>query len=162
MSVWDTYEAHITARGGTKRGASKQREERLIWNHLVDNLSYTQAVVDGYERNVGIMNSDNLEEKTIIAMPGEDLRHGALVEWMDNKWLITERDANTTIYTKCKMIQCNYYLQWVNENNQIVGQYVRVEDGTKFKTEFRCTVMCRNNHPLNCWEGARKDYIATA
>ena len=132
MGVWDTYGAYITAKGGTKRGHALQKEQRYILNHLVDSMSYQTAIVDGVERQVGIINSDNYNEKSIIAMPGEDLRHGALVEWMDNRWLITYRDANTTLYTKCKMEQCNYLLKWMSPDGRVIEQWAIVSDGTKF------------------------------
>ena len=134
MEPWDVYGARIASKGGSKLEAAKQREVRYIQNHLIDNMSYHTALVDGEERKVAIINSDNLNEKTIISMPGEDLRHGALVEWMDNRWLITDRDVNTTLYTKCKMLQCNYLLKWVNSDNQIVEQWTVVSDGTKYLT----------------------------
>lgn len=134
MGVFDVYEARINAKGRTKRGAALQREKKYLRDHLPDNLSYQEAVVDGEARLVSIANSDNLNEKTIFSLPDEDLRHGALVEWMDNRWLITERDANTTIYTKCKMIQCNYLLKWINKDHQIIEQWSVVSDGTKYLT----------------------------
>lgn len=134
MGVWDVYNSRITAKGGTKRGATLQREKGFLTRHTKDNLSYHECIVDGEQRFVSIINSDNLDEKTIIALPDEDLRHGALVEWMDNKWLITERDANTTVYTKCKMKQCNHFLQWIDTTGKICGQWAIVSDGTKYLT----------------------------
>ena len=67
-------------------------------------------------------------------MPDDDLTHGSLIYWMDNYWLITERDANTTIYTRAKMIQCNHLLKWVSDDNVICEQWCIIEDGTKYLT----------------------------
>lgn len=134
MGAWDLYTSRIEAKGGTKRNSTIIREKRRINMHAVDNPSYQSCVVDGDDRNVIILNSDNFNEKTIISMPDEDLRHGALVEWMDNKWLIIARDANTTMYTKCTMKQCNYFLKWVDKTGKICGQWSVIEDGTKYLT----------------------------
>lgn len=134
MSVWDTYESRISARGGSVRNADKRREVHAINRHLPDNLSYTTVTIDGVEQIVAIINSDNLDEKRIISMPGEDIRHGGLVHWMDNYWLVTERDANTTIYTRGKLLQCNYLLKWVSDDYVIHEQWCVVEDGTKYLT----------------------------
>lgn len=134
MGVWDIYDERIAARGSTKRNSFIKREKRYIYDHLVDNPSYSECIVDGETRLCGIMNTDNLDKKTIISMPDEDLRHGALVEWMDNKWLIVERDANTTLYTKCVMQQCNYFLQWVDKDGNICGQWAYINDSTKYLT----------------------------
>lgn len=134
MGVWDTYESRISARGGTKRGAALRRETRMIGTKVKDNLSYQTVTIDDVAQEVAVINSDNLNEKTIIALPGEDIGHGSLVYWMDNYWLITERDANTTVYTRAKMMQCNYLLKWVSDDNTIHEQWCIIEDGTKYLT----------------------------
>lgn len=67
-------------------------------------------------------------------MPDEDLPHGGLVEWMNNRWLIIEKDANNEVYTRCKMRQCNYLLRWVNPSGMIVERWCIIEDGTKYLT----------------------------
>lgn len=134
MSVWDVYESRINARGGTKRNASLLRETNLIASKIKDNLSYQEVTIDDTAQNVAIINSDNLNEKTVISLPGEDIRHGSLVHWMENCWLITERDANTTVYTRAKMIQCNHLLKWVSDDNVIHEQWCIIEDGTKYLT----------------------------
>ena len=138
MGVWDIYDARMNVvRGGSLQNTYKQREIRAINAHLPNSLSYTTVTIDDVEQNVAIINSDNLNEKTIISMPGEDIRHGGLVHWMDNYWLVTERDANTTIYTRGKLLQCNYLLKWVTEDAVIHEQWCCVEDGTKLRISFR-------------------------
>lgn len=150
MSPWDIYQDRIQAHGGTKRGATYVREVRLLRNRLPDSLSYHAATIFvpeygynidhdemreyGDERNVAIINSDNLNEKFIFSLPGEDIELGSLVEWMDNRWLVTERDANTTVYTRAKLLQCNYLLKWIAKDGTIVEQWCAVEDGTKYLT----------------------------
>lgn len=133
MSVWDIYESRISARGGTKRGAALRRETRMIGTKVKDNLSYQTVTIDDVIQDVAIINSDNLNEKTIISLPGEDIGHGGLVRWMDNYWLVTERDANTTVYTRAKMTQCNHLLKWVSDDNTIHEQWCIIEDGTKLR-----------------------------
>lgn len=132
MGVWNTYENRINARGGTKREASLRREKRIISSKLKDNLSYQTVTINDSEQKIAIINSDNLNEKKIISLPGEDIEHGGLVFWMDNYWLVTERDANTTVYTCAKMIQCNHLLKWVSDDNTICEQWCVIEDGTKY------------------------------
>lgn len=134
MGVWDTYESRVSARGGTKRGAALRRETRMVGTKVKDNLSYQTVTIDDVAQEVAVINSDNLNEKTIISLPGEDIGHGGLVYWMDNYWLITERDANTTVYTRAKMMQCNHLLKWVSDDNTIHEQWCIIEDGTKYLT----------------------------
>lgn len=134
MSVWDNYEARINARGNTEREMSKRREMRYISTKIVDSLSYYVAIIEGEEREVSIINSDNLNQKKICSMPGEDLPLGGLVEWMGNHWLITEKDASNEMYTRAVMLQCNHILKWVDNDNVIHEQWCIVEDGTKYLT----------------------------
>lgn len=154
MSVWDVYEDRMNARGATKRDTQLKREVRTINNRLPDSLSYQQVTIHemeyGYNltseemmsraitQNVAVINSDNLNEKTIISLPGEDIVHGSLVRWMDNYWLVTERDANTTVYTRAKMTQCNHLLRWVSDEDKICEQWCIIEDGTKLKHRTMC------------------------
>ena len=158
MSGWDTYASRMGVHGSTKREASKKRESRMIMNKLPDNMSYQNAIVDDVERNVAVINSDNLNEKMIMSLPGEDIRHGSYVEWMNEHWLVTERDANTTLYARAKMIQCNYLLKWVDDSDVIHEQWCIVEDGTKlmymiiyiYNSLARLETTCKN-YFLNCW-----------
>lgn len=157
MSVWDTYENRIDTLGGTKRGAAKKREIRYINNKLPDNLSYkTVTIFDSahsynidseaaqaakVEQNVAIIDSDNLNEKYIFSMPGEDIEHGSLVYWEDNYWLVDERDANAEIRTRAKLMQCNYLLKWVNADDEICEQWCMIEDGTKLEHTVLCVIV---------------------
>lgn len=134
MSAWDLYTERIVSMGETKRNVAHKRETRYITNKLKDNLSYQIVDIDNTEREVAIINSDNLNEKRIISMPGERLVCGSLVTWMDNRWLITELDANSTIYMRAKMVQCNHLLKWVSGDGVIHEQWSIVEDGTKYLT----------------------------
>lgn len=134
MSVWDLYSNRISAHGTSKRDAALNRESRMLNRKLKDSLSYHNAIIDGVERTVSIINSDNLEEKVMLSLPGEDFDCGGLVEWADNRWLIIEKDANNELYTRVKLLQCNFILKWIDENSIIHEQWCVIEDGTKYLT----------------------------
>ena len=150
MNVWDTYRGRADAAGGAKRAARLKREIRSIDMRLPENLSYTTATLYDPEhgwnitsermaefavtKDVAVINSDNLDEKMILAMPGDEIENGSLVFWMGQYWLVTEQDANDTIYRRSKMIQCNHLLKWVSKDHEICEQWCIVEDGTKYLT----------------------------
>ena len=150
MGVWDAYAERIKVRGMTKRETHLTRETRNIDRRLPHSLSYTTAVIydtahcyniesdemqqHAVTQDVAIINSDNLNEKTIIAMPGDTIESGSLVFWMDQYWVVTEQDANETLYLKSKMIQCNHLLKWINAEDEVIMQWCVVEDGTKYLT----------------------------
>ena len=150
MSVWDVYEDRLSASGSTRHDASLIREKRLLLNRTSESLSYTEVKVftedNGYNihtneaqsraiiQNVSIINSDNLNEKSLITLPGEDMDVGSLIYWEDNYWLVTERDANIKVYTKVKLEQCNHLLRWINDKHEVMEQWCIIEDGTKYLT----------------------------
>lgn len=134
MSVWDTYKERIVVHGETKRGSTLTREQRYLAGKMKDSLSFHEVAVDGVVRNVSIINSDNLNEKLMCSLPGEDFDCGGLVEFADNHWLITEKDASNEVYTRVRLLQCNYLLRWVDEEHFIHEQWCIIEDGTKYLT----------------------------
>ena len=155
MGVWDVYEDRINNSGATKREAFLKREQRNLNTKVKDSLSYQTVTVytqdnsynisseeaqkKSFVQDVTIINSDNLDEKTLITLPGEDMDCGNIIYWDGNYWIVEERDANTTIYTKTKLRQCNHLLKWVDpESNQIIEQWCFIEDGTKLKHDKSC------------------------
>lgn len=134
MSLWDTYRSRINARGGDRRTAALQRESLLLNAKILASPSYHKLIINGEQRSMSVINSDNLNQKTLCTLPGEDLPHGGTVEWMKNHWLITEVDANNELYTKGIMRQCNYLLRWIADDGNIVERWSIVEDGTKYLT----------------------------
>lgn len=133
-NAWDLYDSRVKARGSTRRDVSMNKGIRTLDRMFPSSLSYHSADMDGEECQLAIINSDNLNMKTVISMPGEDIRHGAYVKWSDYTWLVIERDANNELYTRAIMQQCNYLLRWVavvNDQPHIFEQWCIVEDGTK-------------------------------
>lgn len=160
MSVWDTYQSRIETRGETKRKSALIREQRNLLHKMKDSLSFHTAIVDGEHRCVSIINSDNLNEKLMLSLPGEDFDCGSYVEWADNHWLISEKDANNEIYTKVKLLQCNFLLRWVDNKNIIHEQWCIIEDGTKYLTgeyEYGNLVLTRGDSRIAMTIGRNND-----
>lgn len=134
MSTNDLYSARLNAHGDTLRKVAYNREKHMLEDKMRNSLSYYTVDIDGEERNASVINSDNLNEKILLSYPGEDIDPGAIVAWMDNHWLVTEKDASNELYTRAKMIQCNHLLKWVDENDNIHEQWCVIEDGTKYMT----------------------------
>ena len=134
MNPWNTYHARHALHGETSRDREKYNLMNRLSRQIPSSLSYHNVDIDGEDRNIVILNSDNLNQKTLCSLPGEDIRHGAYIDWMNHKWLVTERDANSEIYTKCIMLQCNYLLRWINDSGEIIERWSVVEDGTRYLT----------------------------
>lgn len=134
MNPWDVYKTRMDIIGPSRRESVLKRERRYLQTKLPDNLSYQSVMIDGAGQETAIIDTDNLNEKFIFSMPGEDIAHGGLVEWMDNYWLVTERDVANEVYTRAKIVQCNYFIKWVDKDGMIHEQWCIVEDGTKYLT----------------------------
>ena len=149
MSVWDKYESRIKSSGDSKYSAAFERERRMIEMKLPDNLSFESVEVFASEygfnitseesqshkisQNVAIIDADNLNEKSIYSLPGEDIELGSLVVLDGCYWLVCERDHRSVLYTKAKIIQCNHLLKWIQDGD-IMSQWCIIEDGTKYMT----------------------------
>jgi hypothetical protein len=134
VSIWDSYESRIAASGLSKRESVLRRELHMLSAKLSDSLSFHSVKIDNATQEVAITNSDNLNEKTIYSLPSDVVKGGGLVSWMNNHWLIVECDANTEIYTKAKMRQCNHLLKWIDADGKTHEQWCIIEDGTKYLT----------------------------
>lgn len=148
----DRYRRRTTVMGDDIREDTLEREKLRVKFMLRDSLSYHYVslfedsiiekdkednIVNEKKQHVAIINSDNLDEKYVYSLPGEDLVPGTLFWWADNYWLITDKDANTEVYTRTKAIQCNYLLKWVHVQNGepvLMEQWCYIEDGTKYMT----------------------------
>lgn len=137
MSVWDKYEARMEALGTTRRETAFKREVREITRKSPDSLSFHHVTIDSVEQDLTIVTSKNTNEKRILSVPGETIKLGGLVDWMDNKWLVVEKDADTTVYEKALMQQCNHILRWITDDGVIHEQWCIITDSTKLR-HARC------------------------
>lgn len=134
MGVWDSYQSRLSARGSTKRDVVLKREKAYLSRKLPSSLSYHTVNMNGVEQSLAIINSDNLNQKTLCSLPGEEIISGSLVYWNNNYWLVTQVDANNEVYTKAIMLQCNHLLKWIAADGSIVERWCIVSDGTKYLT----------------------------
>lgn len=132
MSVWDTYFTRTGLSGKTARDRAVLHTQNAILNKSVNSLSSHNVMINDTLQNVTILNTEELDVKKIIALPGESLEHGGIVDFTNSKWLITEIDANDEIYASGFMQRCNHKLKWLNSKGEIIEKWCIVEDGTKY------------------------------
>lgn len=134
MNPWDVYTSRLNTMGSSLREASLMREKRLLSLRLPNNLSYDSVYIDGVKQELAIVNSDNVNVKSLHSLPGEDIKLGGTVFFMGKHWLIDERDAKNEVYTTAKMTMCNHLLKWVTDDGIIHEQWSIVEDATNYLT----------------------------
>lgn len=133
MSAWDTYKARLENSGNTKRKRALKHTQAYISYKITDSLSCHDVLINGVEQTVTILNnSESMALKKICALPGEKLTHGGIVDFANSKWLITEIDANTEVYSSGMMQRCNYLLKWLDKDGKVIEKWCIVEDGTKY------------------------------
>jgi len=132
MSAWSKYERTREALGRTKRDMLVQSTRDNLHRKMLNSPSCRTVLVNDIEQTVVITHSSNMDAKKIYSLPGETLEHGGLVTFANNKWLITEVDADDIAYQKGLMEQCNHILRWISKDGTLKEKWCRVVDGTKY------------------------------
>lgn len=135
--VWDTYRSRMDVRGNTRRETALNREKRYLKSKVPDSLDYDTVIVDGVEMKLAVIDSDNLDMKTVCTLPDETIRYGAMIDWGGYHWILVEKDARSEVRTKGVMRQCNYLLRFVGYDGSIQERWCYIEDGTKLEDSFR-------------------------
>lgn len=130
--MWDLYKERLTHDGFTKRERTLAKLKGRLKELLPNSLNYHKVLINGVEQYIAIIAQKELSEKSVCSLPDETLEHGGIVDWENNKWIITEIDANRQDYTRGTMLQCNYLLRWRNFDGKIIEKWSIVEDGTKY------------------------------
>lgn len=132
MDMWEAYSARLAVNGFARRETALTRTQAYINRKLSSSLSYHTVTINNVAQNVSITDTEEMNIKTICTLPGESLVHGGILDWEDNKWLITEVDAHNEVYEKGTIQQCNHLLRWRNSDGIIIEKWSIVEDGTKY------------------------------
>lgn len=132
MGAWDNYVATMSSIGRTKHDMWVNHSRDSLRRRMYDSPACHIVTIDGVEQAITVTHRDKLYQKRICAMPGESLRHGGLVEFAGNRWLITEVDADNEVYERGIMLQCNHVLRWISKDGRLIEKWCYVEDGTKY------------------------------
>ena len=132
MGPWDNYEALRDATGRTKREKWLTQTRDTERRRMLDSVSCRQVQINGIDQTVCIVHTAEMDQKKIFSLPGEHLEHGGIVSFADNKWLITEMDADNIIYDRGIMQQCNHILRWIGRDGTLKEKWCYVADGTKY------------------------------
>lgn len=133
--LWDVYRCRYGSYGSNRRDAALAKTRGYIANKAVDSLSYHTAYFGpefSIKQNVVIINTEELNKKQILSLPGETIENGSIFKWANHVWLVTETDANDEVYTRGTMQQCNYILNWIDDSGNKISKWCIVEDGTKY------------------------------
>lgn len=132
MNVWDAFDARVEANGRTHRERALINTQRYMRYKTPRSLASKEVLINGKPQRVTIRNLEEWDEKKIIALPGEELPHGGIVDFADNKWLIEKLEPDGEVCRSGSMIQCNYQLRWMDSDGSIIEKWCVIKDGTKY------------------------------
>ena len=119
--------------GRSKRDMWVNHTQQSLKRRFMDSPSCFRVEINGVKQLAVIEHYRNeYAYKKILALPGDHLKHGGIVDFANNKWLITELDANNEIYERGIMRQCNHILRWIGSDGKLREKWCVVEDGTKY------------------------------
>lgn len=115
MPNWPLYELLAQRNGDTRRERIITDARKRIEDISADHPSYQQCLVDGKTKiNLLVMGSEELNTKKFKVMPSDAkyMHYGALVQWDDGYWLVTDLDFDDTVTKNGYMKYCNVLLRF--------------------------------------------------
>lgn len=105
-------------------------QERLSNSSKRKTLQYSdksgskkKVIINGEEREVLIISSNQTDKKTICSMPNNSLFLGDLIIWNGTHWLVTEMEIDDFVYHKGTIERCNILLKWQNKAGEIIERW---------------------------------------
>lgn len=129
---WALYQERMGVIGETSHQMWQNHTRASVARRILASPSFRLVRINGVDQRVAIVHRTNINEKRIIALPGERILHGGIVEFGDTHYLITEIDGDREIYERGLMKRCNHILRWIDKDGQLVEKWCIVEDGTKY------------------------------
>ena len=138
MVNWALYTDRLQAHGVTARDRTRNYAIKNIDTLLPNSVAYMTASVTmpnetvSFSQDFAFLKSDDYAIKYICTLPGESITCGALIEWMEHLWLVTDMDVDDDIYMKGTITKCNYMLNFTLPDGTEVSKPSYIRDVTKY------------------------------
>lgn len=138
MVNWVLYEDRLQAHGVTPRDRAKNYAVNNIDTLMPNSVAYMTAEVvlpndeARYDQDFAFLKSDDYAIKYICTRPGERITCGALINWMEHQWIVTDMDVDDDIYMKGTITKCNYMLNFTLPDGTEVSKPSYIRDVTKY------------------------------
>ena len=83
------------------------------------SLSCKDVVVNGEDRKIMIINSDDFDLKYAHCIFDDFLIVGSYIEWNDETWIVTKEGGQKDVSPSYELQKCNYELKWVKDGETI-------------------------------------------
>lgn len=122
------YREMLEISGPTRRDRILKKAAHDIKMLAPNHPSYKDVEIDGIKRNVNVISADSSNYRWIKTLPGEDIKVGSIVLYMNSHWLITERYPDEEVTIKGKIQICQKEIKWQdNDSLQIISRWATVE-----------------------------------
>lgn len=127
------YRKIQNAYGASSLQETKIQQIKMALNNDFDKpLDCFTVLVDGVEKDLTIIETNNLDEKKIKARPNTTFQSGQIVEWMNWYWIITKVNRRNDIITNGKMKECTYHLYWQDSTGKIVDKWAFTQSASSY------------------------------
>ena len=132
---FDTYKTMLTWDGETGRDRAISKIHRDIYRLAKDNPAYKDVLINGEERKLTIVSTQDPHTKAIKAMPTESLSVGNWVKYCDHDYWVTSCSVDDGIYAYGEMDLCNTTVRFRSVVDGSIQEYpTLVTNTTKFNT----------------------------
>ena len=138
MANWDLYMARLLAHGDTPRDRARNYAIYTIDSLMPASVAYRTALVilpndmGEYDQDFAFLKSDDYAIKYICTRPGESITCGAILDWCNHKWIVTDQDVDDDLYAKATITKSNYNLKFTLDSGAEVSKPAYIRDVTKY------------------------------
>lgn len=149
MVDWDLYKDYVDVLGETRRDRIVNSAIRAVELAASAQPAYQECIVDGEHKvDILVIGSDDLSTKKFNVMPSdaEYMHYGAVVEWDNGYWIVTDLDFDSTVTKNGYMKFCNMKLRFqIGEDPTIYERHGVFDPGVYSTTEKDGEVLTQLN-----------------
>lgn len=133
--TFETYEKLLTCNGSSARERNIANLHRDIFRLAPDNPAFHTVQINGETRHATVVSTQDLNTKTIVTLPEENIGVGDHVVFAKKNYYITSCSTDDGIYAYGKMEQCTDVIHFISKLDGSIKEYpVIMVNTTKFNT----------------------------
>ena len=136
MANWRGYDHLLSVEGKSEQERSVYYLKNAFISNVVENPGYeAHAKRNGLEQPMLFTRGDVRYKVNVVAMPGDELYPGDLIEAYGEHWICVETRAVDTIQKTGLLWLCNHEFKWQNFSSEICTSYGVLDSGVYSTTK---------------------------
>lgn len=155
MSYQDKYIKRNKMYGDGLREVFINTTKRRIESSFKDSESYYSVKYLPFNGKTGeeidlhsqiVDKSDIRDEKLLTTFYETPFTSGGIVDWKNDKWMVTLTDEMSDIYRRGAIRRCASQLKWIDDDGQLIEEWVsfKMDSPANFGLEERKTILLPN------------------